>query len=225
MKITRSPDHPITRLLLFALIPLAGTPTPSPKAGADATAAPVFAKLAAMYGDGAAHVAGFTQTYTPAGFATARRETGNIAIQAPQRLRFDYTGKEKKVFTYDAGEGRLFTAEDRQLTIRKLSPEDRSRLPIVFLTDPAELDRQYTITLEQGEGEGARVLMTPRAPRPDLSWLRLGIAADGTLQTLAYEDSSGSRSEFRFEGWRKEKPRPASEYRITGPPGTRVLEN
>jgi outer membrane lipoprotein-sorting protein len=211
------------RYLLFALIPLAATPTPVQKAGSDAAA--VFARVSAHYGDGAAHAANFAQTYTPSGFATARRETGTIAIQAPQRLRFDYAGPEKKIFTYDAGEGRLFTPEDRQLTIRKLSLEDRSRLPIVFLTDPSELDRQYAITLEPGEGGGTRVLLTPRAPRPDLAWLRLSIAADGTLQALAYEDSSGSRSEFRFEAWRSEKARPASDYRITGPPGTRVLEN
>ncbi len=42
---------------------------------------------------------------------------------------------------------------------------------------------------------------------------------------LAYEDSSGSRTEFRFEKWRREKPRPPSDYHVTGPPGTRILEN
>jgi outer membrane lipoprotein-sorting protein len=211
------------KLLLLALLPLAATPTPLQKAGSDA--ASVFARVSAQYGDGAAHAASFAQTYTPAGFATARRETGTIGIQAPQRLRFDYAGPEKKIFTYDAGEGRLFTPADRQLTIRKLSPEERARLPIVFLSDPSELDRQYAITFEPAEDGGTRVLLTPRVDRPDLAWLRLAIAADGTLRTLAYEDSSGSRSEFRFEGWHREKPRPASDYRITGPPGTRVLEN
>lgn len=208
-------------LLLFALAAAAASPTPAGKPDA----APVFSRVASVYGDGEAHAASFTQTYTPAGFATARRETGTIWIQAPQRLRFDYAGKEKKVFTYDAGEGRLFTPEDRQLTIRKLSVEDRSRLPIVFLSDPAELDRQYAITLEPGDGGSSRVLLTPRAPRPDLAWLRLAITPDGSIQSLSYEDSSGSRSEFKFEGWRKEKARPASDYRISGPPGTRVLEN
>ena len=211
------------RLFLLALLPLAVTPAPAPKSSPDVAAA--LSRVAAVYGDGAAHIAPFTQTYTPAGFATARRETGTIWIQAPQRLRFDYTGSEKKVFTYDAGEGRLFTPEDRQLTIRKLSAEERSRLPIVFLSDPSELERQYAITLESGDGGGTRALLTPRSPRPDLAWLRLSIAADGTIQALAYEDSSGSRSEFRFEAWRKEKPRSAADYRITGPPGTRILEN
>jgi outer membrane lipoprotein-sorting protein len=211
------------RFLLLALLPLAVTPAPAPSANPDVAAA--LSRVAALYGDGSAHSAPFAQTYTPAGFATARRETGTIWIQAPQRLRFDYTGLEKKIFTYDAGEGRLFTPEDRQLTIRKLSAEERSRLPIVFLSDPSELERQYAITLEAGDGGGSRALLTPRSPRPDLSWLRLSVAADGTIQSLSYEDSSGSRTEFRFESWRKERPRPASDYRITGPPGTRVLEN
>jgi len=182
-------------------------------------------RVSAHYADGAAHAASFTQTYTPAGFATARQETGTVWIQAPQRLRFDYQAPEKKTFTYDGGEGRLFTPEDRQLTIRRLSPEDRARLPVVFLSDPAELDRQYAITAEAAAGGAGRLMLTPRSPRPDLAWLRVTISADGTIGSLSYEDSSGNRSEFRFERWRKEKARPASDYRVTGPPGTRILEN
>lgn len=185
----------------------------------------VIERVAAHYSDGSAHSASFTQSYTPAGFAAARRESGTVWIQAPQRLRFDYEAPEKKIFTYDGGEGRLLTPADRQLTIRKLSAEERARLPIVFLSDPAELDRQYAITAEAGESGGSRLLLTPRSPRPDLAWLRVTVAPDGSLNSLAYEDSSGSRSEFRFESWRKTKPRPASDYRAAGPPGTRILEN
>jgi outer membrane lipoprotein-sorting protein len=217
LHVARSPDHPITRFLLVPAFLLAGSISPDTRS--------LLGRVAVLYEDGAAHTASFTQTYTPAGFATARRESGTLWIQAPQRLRFDYAVPEKKIFTYDAGEGRLWTPEDRQLTIRKLSAEDRARLPVVFLTDPSELERQYAITLEQGDGAGRRLLLTPRSPRPDLAWLRLSTSADGTIAGLAYEDSSGSRSEFRFEEWRTQKPRPTSDYRITGPPGTRILEN
>jgi outer membrane lipoprotein carrier protein len=182
-------------------------------------------RVASRYSDGSAHGAAFSQTYTPAGFATARRESGTVWIQAPQRLRFDYSSPEKKIFTYDGGEGRLYTPEDHQLTIRKLTPEDRARLPIVFLSDPAELERRYNITLEPMEAGAARLLLTPRSPDPDLAWLRVTLAADGSITSLAYEDASGSRSEFRFEAWRREKPRPPTDFRITGPPGTRILEN
>ena len=182
-------------------------------------------RVVKVYGDGASHAAAFTQTYTPAGFSAARSESGTVWIQTPQRLRFEYAAPEKKVFTYDGVEGRLFTPADKQLTTRRLSAEDRARLPIVFLADPAELDRQYSIERETAAGGAARLLLKPRTQRPDLAWLRVTITGDGTIGGLSYEDSSGNRSEFRFEPWRKDKPRPASDYKVTGPPGTRILEN
>jgi outer membrane lipoprotein carrier protein len=204
-------------IVLAPLLLLAGTLSPDVKALLD--------RITSVYSDGSAHSAAFTQSYTPAGFAAARSESGTVWIQAPQRLRFDYAAPEKKVFTYDGVEGRLFAPDDRQLTTRRLSAEDRARLPVVFLSDPAELERQYTIAREVAAGGASRLLLTPRSPRPDLAWLRATVAADGTIGTLSYEDASGNRSEFRFETWRKEKPRPAADYRVTGPPGTRILEN
>ena len=210
-------------LLLALLAPLAATPSPVPKASPDAKA--LLSRAAALYGDGAAHAASFVQVYKPAGFTSARRESGTLWIQTPQRLRFDYAAPEKKTFTYDAGEGRLFAPEDRQLTVRRLSAEERARLPIVFLSDPAELARQYEITLQGSQASGGLVVLTPRAARQDLAWLKLSIRGDGSVEALSYADSAGSLSEFRFEGWRREKARPDADYRVAGPPGTRVLEN
>ena len=69
------------------------------------------------------------------------------------------------------------------------------------------------------------VLFKPRAADPELAWLKLSIGPAGTVDALSYEDASGSRTEFRFEGWRKEKPRPPADYKITGPKGTRIVEN
>jgi outer membrane lipoprotein-sorting protein len=186
-----------------------------------ADAAELLSKATTLYGDGSAHGAGFTQIYTPSGFATSRRESGQIWIQSPQRLRFDYAAPEKKVFTYDSGEGRFFSPDDKQLTIRKLSPQEIARLPIVFLTSPADLAKRYEI---QRDASGA-ILFKPRAADPDLAWLKLSIAANGTVEALSYEDGSGSRTEFRFENWGSEKARPPADYRIEGPKGTRIVQN
>jgi hypothetical protein len=45
------------------------------------------------------------------------------------------------------------------------------------------------------------------------------------VENLSYEDASGNRTEFRFEAWRSDKARPAADYKVTGPPGTRILQN
>jgi outer membrane lipoprotein carrier protein len=182
-------------------------------------------RAVSRYSDGAAHSAPFVQIYTPSGFATARRESGNVWIQAPQRVRFDYTAPEKKVFTYDSGEGRFFSPEDRQLTVRRLSEDEKARLPVVFLTKPEDLGRQYEISVDSGEAGSPRLLLTPRVARPELAWLRLAIDRDGSVRGLSYQDSAGNRTEFRFEAWQRGEARPATDFRITGPPGTRIVEN
>lgn len=176
------------------------------------------------FADGAAHAAAFVQIYTPAGFTTARREGGTVWIQAPERLRFEYAAPEKKTFTYDAGEGRFYAPEDGQLTVHHLRPDEKARLPVVFLRSTEDLARNYSISA-QAAGNGVSLTLTPRAPHPDLSWLKLVVESDGSVSELSFEDTGGNRTVFRFEAWRREKARPAADYRATGPPGTRVVEN
>ena len=202
------------RFAILALV-LAGPP----EGASPATA--LLAKAAAAYGDGSAHAASFTQIYTPAGFATSKRESGRVWIQAPQRLRFDYSAPDAKIYTYDAGEGRFFSPEDKQLAIRKLTPDERARLPLVFLERPEDLAARYDIRTDPA---GA-VLLKPRSADSDLAWLKIVVSADGMVEGLSYEDTAGNRSEFRFEGWATEKARPADDYRIVGPKGTRIVEN
>jgi hypothetical protein len=55
--------------------------------------------------------------------------------------------------------------------------------------------------------------------------LRLAIDRDGSVRELSYQDSAGNRTEFRFEAWQRGEARPAADFRITGPPGTRIVEN
>jgi outer membrane lipoprotein carrier protein len=207
----------MTRLLLFALL------TVAPAEALPDAARSALSRAAARYRDGA-HVSTFTQTYTPAGFAGARRESGTVWIQAPQRLRFEYAPPDRKVFTYDAGEGRFYSPDDRQLTVKKLTAEERARLPIVFLTDPEVLSDTYAISVEPAEDGSEGLRFEPRAKRPELAWLRLTIGADGSVAALSYEDEGGNKTDFRFATWRAEKPRPDADFRVAGPKGTRVVE-
>ena len=181
----------------------------------------LLAKSAAAFSTGAADPSAFIQIYTPAGFATSKRESGTVRVQAPDRLRFDYAAPDVKVFTYDGGEGRFYSPEDKQLTIHRLSPDEKARLPIVFLEKPDELSKRYEISRDAA----GVVVLKPRAADSELAWLKLKITDSGMVETLAYEDTSGNRTEFRFDGWKTEKARPAADYRVAGPKGTRTIEN
>jgi outer membrane lipoprotein-sorting protein len=208
----------LSLLLALALTAAAAPPLP-PEARA------ALDRARSHYADGAAHAAAFVQWYTAAGFTKGHSESGTVWVQSPERLRFEYEAPEKKTFTYDAGEGRFLAPEDHQLTVHRLTQDERARLPVVFLTSAEELSRQYSIAAQAGPAGATVLTLTPAATRPDLAWLKLVVARDGSAPELSFEDSGGNRTVFRFEAWRKERPRPPSDYRVTGPSGTRVVEN
>ncbi len=203
-------------LVLAALLQTAPALLPAPAA---------LSRAQAMYADGAAHAAKFVQTYTPSGFTNAKTESGQLWVQGPTSLRFEYARPEPKIFTYDGREGRLYVPGDRQLTVAKIAEGDRQTLPVLLLTDPEKFSREYAVSSEAGTGPSDVLVFEPRTPRQELTRLRLAVSPDGSVPSLSYEDASGNRTEFRFEAWRREKARPADSYRVTGPPGTRVLEN
>jgi chaperone LolA len=205
-------------ILLLALLLLSAASLPAQNAG-PAEAMALLAKATSAYSTGAAFESPFTQIYTPAGFSTARRESGTVWVQAPERLRFDYAAPDVKVFTYDGGEGRFYSPEDKQLTIHKLSPDERARLPLVFLEKPDALAERY----ETSRDAAGAVVLKPRAADSELSWLKLSIAASGFVGALSYQDTSGNRTEFRFEAWKSGKARPAADYHVDGAKGTRTV--
>jgi outer membrane lipoprotein carrier protein len=203
-------------LVLAALLATATAPSPAPAA---------LSRAQAMYADGAAHAAKFVQSYVPSGFTNAKTESGELWVQGPTNLRFEYTRPEPKIFTFDGQEGRLYVPSDRQLTVAKIAEADRQTLPVLLLTDPEKFAREYAVSSATGTEAADVLLFQPRTPRQELTRLRLAVSPDGSVPQLSYEDASGNRTEFKFEAWRREKARPPASYRVTGPPGTRVLEN
>ena len=219
MKAVRLDRSAVSRRgLAQALLWISVAPLAAQSAGPAETMA-LLAKATAAYSTGAANVSTFTQIYTPAGFSTSKRESGNVWVQAPERLRFDYAAPEIKVFTYDGGEGRFYSPVDKQLTVHRLSADERARLPLVFLEKPDALAERYEISRDVP----GTVVLKPRAADSELAWLKLSIAASGFVDALSYQDTSGNRTEFRFEGWKSEKARPAADYRVEGPKGTRTV--
>ena len=150
------------------------------------------------------------------------QEVANAVHQASREIgtRFDFRGSVS-----------MIEWNEKDLTLTLISEDDHKLRSVVDILEGKLVKRGVPVKaldfgkVEPAAGGASRLLLKPRSPRPDLAWLRVTVAADGTIGNLSYEDASGNRSEFRFETWRKEKARPAADFRITGPPGTRVLEN
>ncbi len=182
-----------------------------------------LARAARYFKDGKSHRATFEQTFTPAGFTKPRRENGELVVQAPENLRFEYAAP-KKTFTFDGKVARFFAPADRQMTVRPLSEAERAELPLVFLETPEELARRNRLDAEEGNG-GASILVTPKDRASEVAWIRIALAADGSPSSLSFQSSAGDRTEFRFGPFRTEPPLDASAFAIHPPAGTRIIDN
>ena len=162
------------------------------------------------------------QTYAPAGFAETAPETGRLILQAPDRVRFDYDGPEGKVFTFDGKAARQFVAADRQLVVRTLRPEERARLPLVFLESPESLLARYAARSAARDAGLTELTLTPRTGGDPKS-VTLLAAASGEVKRLLLVDAAGNRTTFTFTQKMPGPKRPDSDFALVPPEGTKIL--
>jgi outer membrane lipoprotein-sorting protein len=164
----------------------------------------------------------FVQTYTPSGFAAAAPETGHVTLQSPDEIRFDYDGSEGKVFTFDGEAARQYVAADRQMIVRTLGRGERERLPLLFFESPDSVLKRYDASAS-GTGNGlVELTLTPKAGG-EPARIALTVNSEGDVARLVVTDTAGNRTSFTFSGKKAGGRRPASEFALKPPAGTRVI--
>ena len=213
--------------LLLSLFPFEARPaepaaTPPPSATAPLDAKSALASIQKAYSSSPSVSCTFVQTYAPAGFAETAPETGRLILQAPDRVRFDYDGPEGKVFTFDGKSARQYVKADRQLVVRTLRPEERARLPLVFLESPEALLERDAARAAATDTGLVELTLTPRQGGDPKS-LTLLAAATGDVKRLILVDAAGNRTAFTFTQKAASQKRPDSDFALVPPAGTKTL--
>jgi outer membrane lipoprotein-sorting protein len=208
-------------LRLAAVLPLF-LALPGPAAALEPSA--VLSSVRKAYTASPSFTASFVQTYVPAGFAPAAPEKGRVTMAAPDRIRFDYEGKEGKLFAFDGTAARQYVAADRQLVVRTLTSDEKQRLPLLFFESPEALLRRFTATAAPGEEGLTNLALTPRSGG-EPARLDLAVAASGEVRRLAVTDLAGNRTTFTFAGLAAAGKLPHAEFAPAPPPGTKVISD
>lgn len=214
----------LSPLLLFPFEARPAQPAVTPPAAATAPvgAHDVLASIRKAYSSSPSVSCTFVQTYAPAGFAETVPETGRLILQAPDRVRFDYDGPEGKVFTFDGKSARQYVKADRQLVLRTLRPEERARLPLVFLESPEALLERYAARAATTDTGLVELTLTPREGFDPKS-ITLLAAATGDVKRLILVDGAGNRTTFTFTQKTAFPRRPDSDFALVPEAGTKIL--
>lgn len=164
----------------------------------------------------------FVQTYAPAGFPSAAPEAGRVTLQAPDLVRFDYDGPEGKTFTFDGKSARQYVVADRQMIVRTLRPEEKEKLPLLFLESSDAVLSRFMVTAAEAESGLLELTLDPKAGRKP-SRILLAVDATGDVKRLVVTDAAGNQTTFTFSDKSAGPRRPASDFALKPPSGTKIL--
>lgn len=146
--------------------------------------------------------ADFVQTFTPAGFASGEVESGRVALQLPDCLRWDYLQPYRKSFLVCGA--RAHSWVEGEPRGQRTTIEARHEMGLDLLLLPiAELRGRYRAAAQVAtEGQLDLVLEPLGADSPLVAAnLALDLARE-RLSTLEYRDREGNVTSFRFSAYR-----------------------
>jgi outer membrane lipoprotein carrier protein len=200
------------RLLALVLLTLAST-------GAHASAR---AQFDAFSGGIQGLSATFEQRVYDSDNALREISSGDVQLKAPRQFRWEYRKPFVQQLVADGDHIWIYEPDMEQVTVRQQSLEEHNS-PLAMLIDPAELERQFTVT-EDGQSDGLSwLLLTPKKPEEaPFERARLGFNPQG-LARMELFDGLGQRTLMQFTGWKRNPDFAAGTFQFVPPPGVDVV--
>lgn len=189
-------------------------------------ATPSFAAPAAVsrsIGAVAGMRADFVQRFTPRGFKREQIEQGAVLFGAAPKMRWSYRTPEPKLFLFDGRTSTFYVTSDRQAIVHDLTDVERRDLPFLLLTQPEELNRQFSLS-ESRSGSNLVTRLVPKNPAAIREVIVTTSASGNLINRLEYSDRQGNRTVFEFSRYQKAVSSPA-DFIFVAPKGVAVVNN
>ena len=146
--------------------------------------------------------ADFVQTFRPAGFASGEVESGRVALQLPDCLRWDYLVPYRKSFLVCGS--RAHSWVEGEPRGQRTTIEARHEMGLDLLLLPiAELRERYRAEAQVATEGQLDLVLEPLAADSPLVAANLALdLARERLSTLEYRDREGNVTSFRFSAYR-----------------------
>ena len=145
----------------------------------------------------------FTQSYVPAGFESGDSESGTVALELPDCLRWDYTQPDAKSFLVCGSRAWSWVEGEPKGRRATIDAADERGLDLLLLPS-AELARRYRLTASPTADGSSELVFEPLDAESELLAANLVIESQGSRPVaLEWRDREGNVTSFRFRDWRK----------------------
>ena len=171
--------------------------------------------------------ASFTQTYEGGVLRRKGSEAGTVSVKKPGRMRWDYTGPEKKLFVSDGQTMFLYFPNEKQVMKNDVPSQDQATSAVLFLMGKGNIVRDFNVRWADGGSDTTyRLRLDPKTRQAEYDWLE--ITADReTLRIvgLTAADAQGGRSSFSFSNFKENTGLADKMFEFTIPRGTEVISS
>ncbi len=165
--------------------------------------------------------ADFKQTLTDSRGQVTDQSSGTLAIQRPNRFRWDYRSPHEQLIVADGSRIWLYDADLEQVTVRKLDTS-LSATPAMLLSGEGKLADNFTVTESSRDANAQWVMMEPKRGDTDFKWVRLGFSGDA-LKFMQLADKLGQITTLEFNNVQRNIRIDASRFEFKPPAGADVI--
>ena len=170
----------------------------------------------------------FEQLYFSMSVTEPLREKGDLFLEKPDRMRWQYKSPQEKVFLYAGGILQVYLPEDNQLTRSRVPPEAyESDILGIFLGVKSFRDL-YTIEDTRFPTDTARVRQVKLTPREEGDYSHILLEIDDKtwlLRRVIFFEWAGNKREFIFSQVRTNVSLPAATFGLKVPADCEIIDD
>jgi outer membrane lipoprotein carrier protein len=170
----------------------------------------------------------FEQLYYSMSISEPLREKGDLFLERPALMRWNYKTPQEKVFLYKDGVLETYLPEDRQLIRSPVSKEAlESDIFGIFLGTVSFRDA-YRVEDTRFPTDATRVRQVKAVPKEEGDFSHILLEIDETtwlLRRAVFLEWAGNKSEFIFSQVRTGVHIPAKTFTLKVPAGTEIIDD
>ena len=146
--------------------------------------------------------ASFVQTFTAAGFSSGDKESGRLALQLPDCMRWDYTNPFPKSFLLCGGTVHAWNEGDQTGRRYRVDRKNEPGLDLLLL-GVDELKSRYQATAKNVDGGRIEIALLPKEKKlAELTDATLTVdPASKRVVAVSYHDREGNLTRFEITGY------------------------
>lgn len=172
--------------------------------------------------------ADFEQLHFSMSVSEPLREKGELLLEKPDRMRWEYRSPQDKVFLYKEGVLEAYLPEEKQLTRSPVAEEAlKSDIFGIFL-GTMSFAEAYAVESNPFPTDATRVRQVKLTPRTEGDYSHILLEIDEATwlpRRVLFLEWAGAKREFVFSRVRAGVRLPAGAFTLKVPPGTEVIDD